>query len=49
MADRQRSDFFVVFTMILWALEKLEILVTLLSEHIWVLNQKSVLSEAIWS
>ena len=35
--------------MILCALKSLEMLITLLSELIWVLNRKLALSEAIWS
>ena len=49
MADQERSDLYVVFTMILCALESLEMLIVLLSELIWVSNQAMVLSEAIWS
>ena len=49
MADQERSDLYVVFTMILCALESLEMLITVLSELIWVSNQTLALSEAIWS
>ena len=47
MADQERSDFYVVFTIILCALELLEVLITSLPELIWVSNQTLVLSEAI--
>ena len=47
MVDQKRSDFYVVFTMILCALELLEVLITSLPELIWVSNQKLALSEAI--
>ena len=46
MADQERSDFYVVFTMILCMLKSLEVLITSLPELIWVSNQKLVLSEA---
>ena len=46
MADQERSDFYVVFIMILCANEVLKVLITSLSELIWVSNQKLVLSEA---
>ena len=47
MADQKRSDFYVVFTMIVCVLELLEVLITSLPELIWVSNQKLVLSEEI--
>ena len=49
MADQERSDVYVVYTMNLCELEKLEMLITLLSELIWLSNQTSELNEAIWS
>ena len=49
MADQERSSFYIFFTMILCALRSLEMLITLLSELIWVSNQTLVLTEAIWS
>ena len=47
MTDQERSDFYVVFKMILCAFDVLEVLMTSLSELIWVSNQNLVLSEAI--
>ena len=47
IAAQEQSDFYVVFTMILSALELLEVSITSLPELIWVSNQKLVLSEAI--
>ena len=46
MADQERPDFNVVFTMILCTLNLLEMLITLLYELIWVSNQKLVLTKA---
>ena len=47
MADQERSDFYVVFTMILCVLKSLEMSITMPSEVIWVSCQNLVLSEAI--
>ena len=47
MADQDRSDFYVVFTMILCALKLPKVLISSLPELIWISNKNLVLSEAI--
>ena len=50
MADQERANFCIFFfAVILCALRSFEMLITLLSELIWVSNQKLVLIEAFWS
>ena len=47
MADQERSDFYVVFTMILCALKSLEILITLLSELLCISNKNWCLGKQV--
>ena len=49
MADQERSDFYVDFTMILCALKSQELSIILLSDLIQVSDHRSILSVAILS
>ena len=49
MADEERSDFYVVFTVTLWALKLQELLIISLSDLIQVSDQRSILGVAILS